>query len=223
MGRGLARCLSRSFRLVLHYRSSEGVLEELLKDPEVRRSTARVIKWDFSRGGLDSFIGEVLSVGVPRLAVLSASHYDSTPLTGISEDLVDYLLKVNLAAPLYIAAKLGTAMNGGSIVFLADMTAVEDRCVYVGLRPSLPYVASRRALTAVVKYLARELAPRVRVVGVAVGWVDNPRASSRLRQRALSSIPTGRFVDPGEVCNLIRTAVELPNLNGVFLELSGGL
>jgi 3-oxoacyl-[acyl-carrier protein] reductase len=189
----------------------------------VRESTVKVIRWDFSRGGLDSFIGEVLSVGVPRLVVLSASYYDSTPLTGISEDLVDYLLKVNLATPLYIAVKLGTAMSEGLIVFLTDMVAIEDRCVYVGLRPSLPYVASRRALTAVVKYLARELAPKVRVVGIAVGWVDNPRASSRLRQRALSSIPTGRFVEPEEICSLIKTAAELPNLNGVFLELSGGL
>lgn len=172
---------------------------------------------------MDSFVSEVLSVGVPKLVVLSASHYDSTPLTGISEDLVDYLLKVNLAAPLYIAVKLGTVMNGGLIAFLADMVAVEDRCVYVGLRPSLPYVASRRGLTAIVKYLARELAPRVRVVGIAIGWVDNPRASSRLRQRALSSIPTGSFVEPEEVCRLIQVAIELPNLNGVFLELSGGL
>jgi len=208
---------------VLHYRSSEDVLEELLKDPDVGRSTVKVVRWDFSKGGLDSFVNEVVSAGVPKLVVLSASHYDSTPLTGISEDLVDYLLKVNLAAPLYIAVKLGTAMSNGLIVFLADMVAVEDRCVYVGLKPSLPYVASRRGLTAIVKYLARELAPRVRVVGIAVGWVDNPRASARLRQRALSSIPTGSFVEPEEVCRLIQAAVELPNLNGVFLEVSGGL
>ena len=208
---------------MLHYRSSEDVLEELLKDPDVGRSTVKVVRWDFSKGGLDSFVNEVVSAGVPKLVVLSASHYDSTPLTGISEDLVDYLLKVNLAAPLYIAVKLGTAMSNGLIVFLADMVAVEDRCVYVGLKPSLPYVASRRGLTAIVKYLARELAPRVRVVGIAVGWVDNPRASARLRQRALSSIPTGSFVEPEEVCRLIQAAVELPNLNGVFLEVSGGL
>lgn len=208
---------------MLHYRSSEDVLEELLKDPDVGRSTVKVVRWDFSKGGLDSFVNEVVSAGVPKLVVLSASHYDSTPLTGISEDLVDYLLKVNLAAPLYIAVKLGTAMSNGLIVFLADMVAVEDRCVYVGLKPSLPYVASRRGLTAIVKYLARELAPRVRVVGIAVGWVDNPRASARLRQRALSSIPTGSFVEPEEVCRLIQAAVELPNLNGAFLEVSGGL
>jgi len=223
LGRRLARCLARRYRLVLHYRSSEEVVGDLLKDPDVGKSTVKVVRWDFSRGGLDSFVSEVISVGVPKLVVLSASHYDSTPLTGISEDLVDYLLKVNLAAPLYIAVKLGTVMEDGLITFLADMVAVEDRCTYVGLRPSLPYVASRRGLTAIVKYLARELAPRVRVVGIAIGWVDNPRASSRLRQRALSSIPTGSFVEPEEVCRLIRVVEELPNLNGAFLELSGGL
>lgn len=223
LGRRLVPYLARSYRLILHYRSSEDVLRELLEDPAVRGSLAGVVRWDFGKGGLRGFVEEVLRVGVPDLVVLSASHYDSTPIDRVDEELFEYLARVNLVAPSYIALKLGMEMRGGLIVFLTDMIATSGHEVYVGIKPSLPYVASRGGLQHVVRYLAKELAPRVRVVGIAVGWVDNPRASRRLREEALRSVPTRTFVDPREVYQAIELAASSPNLNGVFLTISGGI
>ncbi len=223
LGRRLVPYLAQGYRLVLHYRKSEDVLKALLEDPLVRRSLAGVVKWDFSEGDLEGFVGEVLRIGVPDLVILSASYYDSTPLERVSEALFEYLARVNLVAPSYIALRLGMKMDGGLVVFLTDMIATSGHEVYVGIKPSLPYVASRGGLQHVVRYLAKELAPRVRVVGIAVGWVDNPRASKELREAALRSVPTKAFVDPGEVYQLIELAVNTPSLNGVFLTISGGI
>lgn len=223
LGRRLVPHLAKSYRLVLHYRRAEDVLGALLNDPEVRRSLVKTVRWDFSEGNLDGFIEEVIRAGVPSLAILSASYYDSTPMDRVSEDLFEFLVRVNLVAPTYIALKLGMKMEEGVIVFLTDMIATSGHEVYVGIKPSLPYVASRSGLQHVVRYLSKELAPRVRVIGIAVGWVDNPRASKELREAAIRSIPTRAFVDPKEVYQLIELAVNSPSLNGVFLTVSGGI
>ncbi|MEM2006686.1 MAG: SDR family oxidoreductase [Sulfolobales archaeon] len=223
LGRKLVPYLAKSYRLVLHYRSSEEVFSALLCDPVVRNSLAKAIKWDFSEESVGGFIDEVVEVGIPSLVILSASHFDSTPLSRVSEELFDYLVRVNLVAPTYIALKLGMMMEEGLIVFLTDMIATSGHEVYVGLKPSLPYVASRGSLHHVVRYLSKELAPRVRVVGIAVGWVDNPRASRELRELAIKSIPTKTFVNPEEVYRLIELAAGSPSLNGVFLTISGGI
>ncbi len=223
LGRRLVPHLARSYRLILHYRRSEDVLSSLLEDPLVRESLAGVVRWDFGGGNLEGFVEEVLRIGIPDLVILSASCYDSTPARGVSEELFEYLARVNLVAPSYIALRLGTVMERGLVVFLTDMIATSGHEVYVGIKPSLPYVASRGGLQHVVRYLAKELAPRVRVVGIAVGWVDNPRASRRLREAALRSIPTGAFVEPEEVYRLIELAASTPSLNGVFLTMSGGI
>lgn len=223
LGRELAKQLARDYKLVLHYRSSEEVLSRLLQDPAVKGAVVKVVKWDFSQGRLDDFVEEVVSVGTPELVVLSASYYDDTPADKVSEELLDYLVKVNLVAPTYLALKLGTLMNGGVIVMLSDMVPLLGHRAYPELRPSIPYVASRGSLHHIVEYLAKELAPKVRVVGVAVGWVDNPRASRKLRERVLSTIPTRTFVKPEEVYEVIKLAVRTPNMSGSFLVLSGGL
>lgn len=223
LGRRLVPHLAKGYRLILHYRRAEDVLNALLSDPEVRSSLVKTIRWDFGKGSLDAFVEEVIRAGVPSLAILSASCFDSTPASRVSEDLFESLVRVNLVAPTYIALRLGMEMREGVIVFLTDMVATSGHEVYVGIKPSLPYVASRSGLQHVVRYLSKELAPRVRVVGVAVGWVDNPRASKELRDAAIRSIPTGAFVDPREVYRLIELAVDLPSLNGVFLTVSGGI
>lgn len=223
LGRKLVLYLAKNYRLILHYRKSGEVLDVLLSNPDVRSSLAKAIKWDFSSGDLDGFVEEVIRVGVPSLVILSASYYDSTPVNRVTEELFEYLVKVNLVAPSYIALKLGMEMTEGLIVFLTDMITVSGHEVYAGIKPSLPYVASRGSLQHVVRYLSKELAPRVRVIGIAVGWVENPRASRELREIAMRSIPTKTFVDPGEVYRLIEVAVGSPNLNGVFLAISGGI
>ncbi|MCX8184179.1 MAG: SDR family NAD(P)-dependent oxidoreductase [Sulfolobales archaeon] len=223
LGRKLVPYLAKSYKLILHYRSSDEVLKELLSDSAVRKSLVKVVKWDFSTGSLEDFIRKVLDAGMPSLVILSASYYDSTPLARVSEELFNYLVKVNLVAPSYIALRIGREMSDGLIVFLTDMIAISGHEVYAEIKPSLPYVASRGSLQYVVKHLAKELAPRVRVIGIAVGWIENPRASRKLREAAIRSIPTKTFVTPDEIYLAIELAVRSPNLNGVFLTLSGGL
>jgi pteridine reductase len=223
LGRELVKQLARDYKLVLHYRSSEEVLDKLLQDPTVREAVVKVVKWDFSHGKLDKFVEEAISAGLPKLVVLSASYYDDTPADRVSEELFNYLAKVNLVAPIYLALKLGTLMDEGTIVILSDMVPILGHEAYPGLKPSIPYVATRGSLHHVVRYLAKELAPSVRVVGVAVGWVDNPKASRELREKALRSTPTRSFVKPEEIYEVIKLAAKTTNMNGIFLVLSGGL
>lgn len=223
LGRQLVPYLARDYRLVLHYRSSDQVMSTLLSDPYIRNSVVKVIKWDFSKRGLDGFVESVTNAGTPSLAILSASHFDSTPAHDAGEELFEYVVRVNLVAPSYIALRLGEKMRDGLIVFLTDMTTISGHEVYVGIRPSIPYVASRAGLQHLVRYLSKELAPNVRVVGIAVGWIDNPKASKKLREAALMSIPTKRFVNSEEVYRLIELSMNSPSLNGVFLTVSGGI
>lgn len=150
--------------------------------------------------------GEVeASLGPVAAVVLSAgvSPYFE-PAARISVDQWDEMMAVNLRGPFFAAQAFGRRMQRrgrGSVVFLSSVTASK------GAFRGLPYVASKGGMDAVVRTLALEWAPRVRVNAVAPGYIETDmtqgvREHSSLRQKLLDKIPMGRFGSPGEIASL---------------------
>jgi 3-oxoacyl-[acyl-carrier protein] reductase len=82
------------------------------------------------------------------------------------------------------------ARGGGVIVNIASMRGVE------GAASSMHYAAAKAGVIALTKSLAKELAPHVRSVGVAPGYVDTriqAGLSPEQRQAVEAGTPLGRF------------------------------
>ena len=103
----------------------------------------------------------------PSLLVNSASIFRDDRLATLTADSLDLHMRTNLFAPLLLtkafAATLGD--GDGSIVMLLDQRVRNP------VPDQLAYSLSKQALHVSIRNLARDLAPRIRVNGVAPGLV----------------------------------------------------
>jgi pteridine reductase len=89
------------------------------------------------------------------------------------------------------------------------------------------YAMSKAALVEMVRSLARELAPAVRVNGVAPGVVAWPEsgyeADRAMQQRYLERVPMKRAGTPEDAAGAVRwLALEAPYVTGEIIRVDGG-
>jgi pteridine reductase len=85
------------------------------------------------------------------------------------------------------------------------------------------YCASKAALARVTECLALELAPEIRVNGVAPGTVLWPEGYGAARRRELAArIPLGRAGQPDDVARAVRFLAEAPYVTGAIIPVDGG-
>jgi pteridine reductase len=85
------------------------------------------------------------------------------------------------------------------------------------------YGASKAALRSLTEALALELAPRVRVNGVAPGTVLWPAAYPASERRRLARrIPLRRAGTPADVARAVRFLADSPFVTGAVLPVDGG-
>ncbi|MCC6229119.1 MAG: SDR family oxidoreductase [Phycisphaerales bacterium] len=177
-----------------------------------------------------SAIGSLLASELPRLDVLvhNASVYEPTPLESLTPQRANEAFRVNALAPLILTQNLAprlaqsTLDGGGSVVAMGDIHAM-------GLprKNHAAYAMSKAALIEMVRSLARELAPHVRVNAVAPGvvaWPDHGPESDELRQRAyLQRVPLARAGQPEDAAEAVRwLALEAKYVTGQIIRVDGG-
>lgn len=160
------------------------------------------------------------------VVVLSASSYDRSEEEGVELALAaERHFRVNASSALVIARGLAPALaastlpGGGAIVAMGDMH-VEGRPV----RGFAPYLMSKAALAQMVRSLAVELAPRVRVNAVLPGVVAWPDGTDDDVRRAYEArIPLERSGTPEDAAGAVAwLALDAPYVTGVELRVDGG-
>jgi NAD(P)-dependent dehydrogenase (short-subunit alcohol dehydrogenase family) len=141
----------------------------------------------------------VAELGAPTALVNAAGIYPPTTLETVTVELYRRTFDVNVLGTLLVTQATAPHMpDGSAIVNFASVDA------FVASPGQLVYCASKAAVVALTRSLALELAPRVRVNGIAPGWVDTPgnRATGRM-EAALASVPLGRAASPAEMADLV--------------------
>lgn len=180
----------------------------------------RTLRWDANDPGFESQmmadLKRMQADGVRvKNVVMVAGTFEEQPLGSWEGGALEAFWRVNLSFPLLAAQAIGPWMEeGGCLQFLLD-TAVH--------RPwlkRLPYSVAKTGLGALVPGLAQLLAPRIRVVGHALGTVLPDEASDPafLADRSLLKC-TG---SPDDVVRALRYAADSPFLTGEILTLDGG-
>jgi pteridine reductase len=152
--------------------------------------------------------------------VANAGVFRRTPLPTATPADWDDMLRLNFETFLVPARRLGpllVSQGGGCIVALGDVAA---------LRPwadSLPYCVAKRAVVAHALWLARALAPAVRVNVVAPGPVlfppDFPAAA---RRREVARTLLRREGSAGDIAEAVAYLVRADYVTGVVLPVDGG-
>jgi pteridine reductase len=162
--------------------------------------------------------------GIERLAgldllVLSAASFERIPFDQLDDDAWDRSLSLNSAVQFAMAHQAADALkrSRGSIVFITCSSTLTP------MRNYLPYVVSKAATKQLMRTLALELAPEVRVNAVAPGTVLPPSDySDEERTKLAERIPLARLGDATEVARAVRFLAESPFITGHELVVDGG-
>ncbi|MSQ89935.1 MAG: SDR family oxidoreductase [Phycisphaerales bacterium] len=170
-------------------------------------------------------LGVAVAQGPLDVVVHCAARYRAQPIGSIEPDqaLSDY--RVNALAPLLLTQALAPRLAksilpaGGAVVCFTDMH-VEGRLY----SSHAAYFASKGAVSALVQAMAVELAPLVRVNGIAPGVVAWPEgADEEFKKRYIAKTPLGRAGSPDEAAKCAAwLALDASFLTGVVIRLDGG-
>lgn len=138
-------------------------------------------------------------------AVLCAGNSTTLPLQFGSREKFDEMFNINFFAPvelLRLMYKKKILQKGASVVLIASIGGTHSFMPGNGV-----YGASKAALNSVMRYAAREFAPRkVRVNSICPGMVDTPlihRGTITEEQLAEDAkrYPLGRYGQPADIAN----------------------
>lgn len=173
---------------------------------------------------------------LPRLdvLVLNASEYFSTPLPSLQIAETERLFRVNALAPLLLARGLAPLLaqsprpGGGAIVAMSDVHALGGGGQTAQPRRDfIAYAMSKAALAEMIIVLAKELAPSVRVNGIAPGVVGFPEtgfeSDAAMQARYLERVPMRTAGTPANAAEAVRwLALDAVYCTGVILRVDGG-
>jgi len=229
--RRIGACIARhlhqlGYKIALHHRNSVQEAKALAADlNQLRANSVITIYGDLNQ--LNE-IQQVVDAAVAHWGRLdgvinNASSFYPTPLGSVTQEQWDDLLNSNLKAPFFIAQAAAKALqiSHGCIINIADIYA--DR----PLKDHPVYCAAKAGNVMLTKSLARELAPEVRVNGIAPGailWPEqNDEQQQNKQQNILDRIPLAREGDPEDIAKAVEFLLaQAPYITGQIITVDGG-
>lgn len=226
IGAEIARHLhSEGYRVIIHCRHSRDEGEALVATlNQTRPDSASLIQADLSDMTQVSVMSEQITAefGDIHLLVNNASSFYPTPLGESSQQQWDDLINSNLRAAYFLTQSLspGLIRNNGAVVNLVDVHSQR------GL-PDYPiYSIAKAGVEMMVKVLAKDLAPNVRINGVSPGPILWPEAEAALSDAAKDEImkktPLRRSGNPKDIADAVYFLAHAPFITGQVLAVDGG-
>jgi 3-oxoacyl-[acyl-carrier protein] reductase len=147
-------------------------------------------------------------------------------LDALDDGLIENILSTNVRGPFATVRALRPLLEkskhaGGAVIVnissIAGLTAMGSNVIYC---------ASKAAVDNMTKSLARALAPRIRVVSIAPGVVDNDFIRSmdpRWLEEQVGRTPLKRLAAPEEVASAVIAAIKhLTFTTGAIIPVDGG-
>jgi enoyl-[acyl-carrier protein] reductase III len=224
--RGIGRAIALRFardgakRVAIGYFRSDGAAEQTAEDLRALGAEPTLVRGNI---GSDRVLEEVAALGPLDVLVHNAASGVSVPALEATHKHWDWTVNTNARALLQLAQVAAPSMpEGSSIVAISSLGAqrVLDNYTLVG--------TSKAALEALVRYLAVELAPRIRVNAVSGGVVDTdalehfPNREEMLAAGAAN--PVGRMVTPDDIASAVAflCSAEADMVRGQTLIVDGG-
>ncbi len=210
--------------IALHYRGSRTAAEALQSELHAQRSdSVRLVAADLLDTKARSALIDRVSDWRGRLDLLvnNASSFYPTPVGEASETQWHELMGINLMAPFFLAKAAAPLLreSHGAIINLVDIHAERPLAGYP------IYSMAKAANAMMVKSLAQELGPEVRVNGVAPGAILWPDEGMAEQQKAiiLSRTALKRAGSPDDIAQTVLFLLREANyITGQIIAVDGG-
>ena len=203
--RGIGRAIALRFardgakRVAIGYLRNDRAAEEAAGELQALGAEPVLVRGNVTS---ERVLAEVAALGPLDALVHNAATGVIRPALETEDKHWDWTLNANARALLQLARVAAPAMpDGASIVAISSLGAqrVLDNYTLVG--------TSKAALESVVRYLAVELAPRIRVNAVSGGVVETAALEHFPNREAMleagRSNPVGRLVEPDDIAGAV--------------------
>lgn len=224
IGAVIARTLhANGYDLAVHCRHSRAELDALAADLE-RERAGSLLSLQADLADADR-VPELVVATLGRFGRLdalvnNASAFHPTPIGTASQADWDHLFAANARAPFFLSQAAAPHLRQvqGAIVNLVDIYAEHP------LPDHAIYCMAKAALVAMTRALARDLAPEVRVNGIAPGAVLWPEHGDYAAREALvARTPLARAGSPEDVAGAVLWLLRgAPFVTGQILTIDGG-
>jgi len=223
IGRAIALGLARAgWDVAVHYRASEAEALRVVAEITALGRRAVALQCELAdEAAVRALLPRAeAALGAVRCVVNNASLFDYDSATDFSAARLDAHMRANVAAPILLAQALHAATPAGAqscVINLLDQKLSN-------LNPDfLSYTLSKAALHTATTMLAQQLAPTIRVVGVAPGitMVSGDQTEAGFAD-AHQQTPLGRSSTPEDIADSVVYAASARALTGATLLVDGG-
>lgn len=219
-----ARLHAAGANVAIHYRGSEADAAALAERLNADRSdSAAVFQADLLETAALGDLVEAACNWRGRLDILvnNASSFYPTPVGTITTEQWEDLVGTNLKAPLFLAqaAREPLRESRGVIINLVDIHARRP------LRDHPVYGPAKAGLAMLTLALAKDLAPEIRVNGVAPGAILWPETglSDEAKQTIIDEVPLGEPGTPEDIAGCVLYLVrDGAYVTGQIIAVDGG-
>lgn len=226
LGRAIALGLARAgWDVAVHYRHSEAEANAVVAAIVALGRRAVALSCDLADedAARQLLPRAAAALGTIRCVVNNASLFDYDSAADFTGARLAAHMQANVAAPIVLAQALHAGLAGADAGEPGVVVNLLDQKLY-NLNPDfLSYTLSKAALQAATTMLAQQLAPRVRVVGVAPGitLVSGDQSEAGFA-RAHRQTPLGRSSTPEDIADSVVYAAGARALTGTTLLVDGG-
>ena len=225
VGRAIVQALAADgATLAVHHHASMKEAEALVAELRRHGRRAEVFRADLTDDAqLENLVAQVeRTLGPIQVLVNSAAQFTRAPFLDTDAAMLDAEWRLNARAPFLLTRAVARGMverREGVVINVLDIGGA-----LVPWRSYSAYCMTKAAMEMLTQVLALELAPHVRVNGVAPGTVLAPESLGPAEREELRSrIPLGRFGRPEDVAETVRFLVTGPDfITGQVIAVDGG-
>ncbi|MFA5292084.1 MAG: SDR family oxidoreductase [Phycisphaerae bacterium] len=164
----------------------------------------------------------------PQILINAAAVFEKKTIKDISSKYIRQTFDINFTASMIMSQKFVEIVRSGKKIksrgkLVGKIINITDVIVQRPPAGFSIYSASKAALVAATKSLAKELAPDFTVNAVSPGIINWQKGTSaKLKKKILARILAGRTGSPQEIIQAVKFLIENDYITGQIINIDGG-
>ena len=222
MGAAIAKKLSGpGVEMVIHYNNSKKEAKELQNEFLKDKTKVYLIKGDLAK---EQDLKRIIKFSKLKLKyfdclINNASLFESDNLKNFSSKSWKQHLDVNLKAPAYLTQEFSKNIKGKN----NNIINIIDQRVFKLTPFFFSYTLSKTGLFTLTKTSAMDLAPNIRVNGIAPGpTIKNKRQTEAHFKKQYFATPLKQQVDIKDICSAVDFFIKNSSITGQIIAIDSG-
>jgi NAD(P)-dependent dehydrogenase (short-subunit alcohol dehydrogenase family) len=222
MGAAIAKKLSGpGVEIIIHYNTSRTEAEKLKKELIKNKTKVYLVKGNLAK---EQDLKKIIKFSKDKLKyfdclVNNASLFENDNLKNFTSKSWGNHINVNLKAPAYLTKEFAKNTRGKN----NNIINIIDQRVFKLTPFFFSYTLSKTGLYTLTKTSAMELAPNVRVNGIAPGpTIKNKRQTDNHFKKQYLATPLKRQVNVKDICSAVDFFIKNSSITGQVIAIDSG-